>query len=134
MLVVVDTNIIVSAAIARSYSLDLIFDDHLQLLTPEFVEIEVVEHFEEVLSKSGLSENEFRRLLNNIFERIRVVGEQHYANFKDEALRISPDADDAPFFALALKENCAIWSNDKELKKQMRVKVISTPELVESMK
>jgi len=41
----------------------------------------------------------------------------------------TPDPDDMAYFALALKLNCAIWSNDKKLKEQDKVKVYNTHEL-----
>lgn len=37
---------------------------------------------------------------------------------------------DSEYFALALKLNCAIWSNDKRLKQQDKIKVYSTEDLV----
>ncbi len=37
--------------------------------------------------------------------------------------------EDIDFIALALKENCPLWSNDKLLKKQIRVKIINTNEI-----
>jgi predicted nucleic acid-binding protein len=46
-----------------------------------------------------------------------------------EALAI-PDPDDIDFTALALKLDCPLWSNDKELKQQTVVKVFSTSELI----
>ena len=46
---------------------------------------------------------------------------------------ISPDADDTAYIALALHLNCPIWSNDKKLKKQDKVKVITTKELLEGI-
>jgi len=33
------------------------------------------------------------------------------------------------YFALALKMKCPIWSNDKRLKEQKTIKIISTDEL-----
>jgi len=47
----------------------------------------------------------------------------------NEAEKISPDKDDVIYFALALKLNCAIWSNDKNLKEQNRIKIYSTSDL-----
>ena len=35
------------------------------------------------------------------------------------------------FFALALEKECPIWSNDKELKQQQVVKVLTTKEVIE---
>lgn len=54
--------------------------------------------------------------------------------YYQESSDTSPDPDDKMYFALALKLNIPIWSNDKELKKQKRVKVYTTEELIEEMK
>ncbi len=43
---------------------------------------------------------------------------------------ISPDKNDALYFASALKMNSAIWSNDKKPKEQNKVKVCSAGELM----
>jgi predicted nucleic acid-binding protein len=53
---------------------------------------------------------------------------------KETAKKICPDPKDAFYFAAALKLNCAIWSNDKELKNQNYVKVYSTSDLVKMLK
>ncbi|MCK4435272.1 hypothetical protein KAU87_00515, partial [Candidatus Bathyarchaeota archaeon] len=54
---------------------------------------------------------------------------EEYSSFMKEALAI-PDPDDIDFPALALKLDCPLWSNDKELKQQTVVKVFSTSELI----
>ncbi|MBT5021736.1 hypothetical protein HOK51_08530 [Candidatus Woesearchaeota archaeon] len=47
---------------------------------------------------------------------------------------ICPDENDVDYFALALKLNCAIWSNDKKLKNQNSIIVYSTEELINLIK
>ena len=49
------------------------------------------------------------------------------------AWTISPHSKDIEYFALALKSNCAIWSDEKALKKQSKVKVLTTSELVKEL-
>ncbi|MGC9200887.1 MAG: PIN domain-containing protein [Candidatus Aenigmatarchaeota archaeon] len=44
---------------------------------------------------------------------------------------MSPDVNDIQYFSLALKMNVPIWSNDKKLKQQSKVKVFSTKDLIE---
>ena len=51
-----------------------------------------------------------------------------------EAEKISPGLKDTQYLALALKLNCAIWSNDKKLKKQDKVKIFSTEDLKNELK
>jgi len=38
---------------------------------------------------------------------------------------------DVPYLALALKYNCSVWSYDKNIKKQNKVKVCNTKEILE---
>jgi len=47
-----------------------------------------------------------------------------------EAKKLSPDPDDAAYFALALKLGIPIWSNDKKLTGQKQVRIYSTEELM----
>ena len=49
--------------------------------------------------------------------------------YVEEAEKLTPDPDDMAYFALALKLNCAIWSNDKKLKDQNKIKIYNTHEL-----
>jgi len=55
----------------------------------------------------------------------------YYELFITEAEKISPDKKDSDYFALALKFDCAIWTNDKKLREQERVKIYSTEEINE---
>ncbi len=49
------------------------------------------------------------------------------------AEEISPDKDDVLYFALALRLDCAIWSNDKALKGQSVVAILNTKEVSERL-
>ena len=63
-------------------------------------------------------------------KRIFTIPDEETNQFIELANKISPDQNDADYFALALKLNCPIWSNDKRLANQNTVKVYSTKELV----
>ncbi|MEK6954273.1 MAG: PIN domain-containing protein [Candidatus Micrarchaeota archaeon] len=56
-----------------------------------------------------------------------------YSSLMHQAKSICPDPDDIQYFALALKLGCPIWSNDKALKEQNTVEVISTGELIDNL-
>ncbi len=45
--------------------------------------------------------------------------------------RISPDPDDTEYLALALRLVAAVWSNDEGLRRQSRVRILSTAELID---
>ncbi|MFZ2071311.1 MAG: PIN domain-containing protein [Halobacteriota archaeon] len=130
MLLVVDANVLFSAIIARGKTCDLIFCEWLQLIVPEFLFMELEEHKEEIIAKSSLSEDDFVEFVNSLKERIDVIPRQEFERFLQEANRISPDPDDTEYFALALKFGAVLWSNEKRLKKQPKVTVFSTSDLI----
>ncbi len=53
--------------------------------------------------------------------------------FIEEGSIVSPDPDDSEHFALALKLNCPIWSEDKLLKQQDKIEILNTKELLEKL-
>ena len=55
-------------------------------------------------------------------------------SYFDDAENLTPDPDDMAYFAIALRLNCAIWSNDKKLKEQSKVKIFNTYELTRMSK
>ncbi|MBI4895257.1 MAG: hypothetical protein HY831_02060 [Candidatus Aenigmarchaeota archaeon] len=48
----------------------------------------------------------------------------------EEVEKIFPDHNDIKYFALALKLNCGIWTNEKILKEQNKIPIYSTEELI----
>ena len=113
-----------------SKTLDLILNPKLEIVSPDFILDEFIEHKDEIASKSGLDYKELLTAIVLLSEKIKFTSLEEYMEFLPEAVEISLDKDDIDYFALALKLKCAIWSNDKELKKQDKVKVYSTEELM----
>ena len=66
-----------------------------------------------------------------IFSEIQIIPEQEYKHLKKYAIQLLTDKKDWPFMALAMAKSTAIWSNDKAFKKQGRIKIFTTQELVE---
>ena len=61
-MIIIDTNLIISALIKRSYILFKILDLHLkgiEILTPDYTLEEIKEHKDEILKASKLSEKDF---------------------------------------------------------------------------
>ena len=83
-----------------------------------------------------MENNEFKDLAEILVVEsgLKIITKEEARSFLDLANKISPDIDDAQYFATALKLNCAIWSNDKELKNQNHVKVYSTSDLIKMLK
>ncbi|MFA4720566.1 PIN domain-containing protein [Pyrococcus kukulkanii] len=77
-----------------------------------------------------MTEEEFYKILEEISEIVSLWPIEKYIDFLPIAEEITPDPDDIPFVALALKLNAYLWTNDKRLKEIKEIKVITTPELV----
>ena len=128
---VVDANIIFAALIKNSFSYHLLFSDKFHLHTSEYIFVEIEKHKEELLQKSERMPNEFFELIEIFKRRIIIIPIEEIIPYVAEAEKITPDPDDMVYFALALRLNCAIWSNDKALKeKQSSVKVYHTHDLI----
>ena len=131
MELIIDANILMSALIsANGKTCDLIFNDRIKLFAPDFLLDELEKHENEILSKSGLSESEFKLFLSLISSRIEFFSYLEFKRFISISKKISPDPNDTEYFALALRLSCGIWSNDKKLKEQDQVKIYSTSELI----
>ena len=130
---VVDANIIVSALLKNSKTRELLLFGDFNLVSPEFAKQEILAHSEELAKKLGTSPANIEDALQTLFQaaKIKTAELGEFRKFLKTALRHSPDKNDAPYIALALKLGCPIWSNDKALKKQEKAIVISTEELLE---
>ena len=131
MELIVDANILMSALIStEGKTYDRIFNGTIKLFSPEFLLEEVEEHKKEILYISGLSDSDFELFLSLISSQIEFIPHTEFKKYASEAEKITPDMDDSDYFALALKLRCGIWSNDKKLKQQNKVKVYSTTEII----
>ena len=126
---VIDANVLFSALIKDSFAYNLLFSGSFHLFTPEYIFTELEKHKEELLKKTERTDADFFRLLETLKRRIVIVPLEELASYVEEAEKLTPDPDDMAYFALALKLNCAIWSNDKKLKEQDKIKVYNTHEL-----
>jgi predicted nucleic acid-binding protein len=132
MRLVADTNVLFSFFREDSVTRKMVLNfEVLELFTPSFCVDELRKHKELVCKKSALSGWDFEETLDDLQIFVKVLPHSEYKEFLHDAKSISPDSDDVDFFALAMKLNCAIWSEDVKLKDQSRVKVLSTKELIE---
>ena len=131
MKLVVDANILFAAFIKDSYTRRLLLFSIEELFTPEFIYDEIKKHIVELKKKTGLSENQIDELFSLLIENanIKIVKQSALEETLEDAGKISPDPDDIHYFALAFKLSCSIWSNDKKLKEQNKVRIFTTEEL-----
>lgn len=128
---VIDANILFAVLIKTGKSEELIFHDDFHLFAPEFIFEEFKKYRELILSKTNRKKEEFDKLITILKKKIKIIPNEETEKYLDKAKKISPDEKDADYFALALKLNCTIWSNDKKLKEQNAIKIYSTEELAE---
>ncbi len=131
MKLVIDTNILFSFFNENSFTKKLITNPSLNLISPEFSLTELKKYSELIIKKSKISKRTFEHSLKDLKTFTKFINNKIYFKYLKDAQRIAPDEKDKDFLALSLKENCPLWSNDKELKKQSKIKVFSTKELIE---
>ena len=90
---------------------------------------EVKKYLPYIIQKSGLTEEEIKKLLNTLLENLNLVPIDEYVEKMDEAMETigKIDEKDTQFIALALSiKNDGIWSNDKHFNKQKKIHVYKT--------
>lgn len=135
MKLIIDTNVLISSVLKDSTTRELLLNESIEFYLPEIVLSEVNKYLPYIVQKSRLSEEKIKKLLNIILENLHLVPIDEYEGKMDEGLKIMKDIDekDTQFIALALAlaiNNDGIWSNDKHLSKQKRIKVYKTIDIL----
>lgn len=102
---VIDANVLFAALIKDSHTRHLILESGWTFYAPEFLLEEIREHTDFLVQRTGLSKTELLLLLDNfiMLARINIIPFLEFKEHIKSAEVISPDPDDAPYFALALK-------------------------------
>jgi len=89
----------------------------LKLYAPELALEELQKYKGLICKKSAISESDFEESIKLLKISVNFKNELFFNKFLSKAKDVSPDIDDAAYFALALKLNSGIWSNENKLKK-----------------
>jgi len=131
---VVDTNILFTFFWKNSFTKGLLVDQDLEFFAPEFALEEINKYSDEIIEKTGISLEKFKELRRDLAIFVEFIPLDEYKQFLPESLSLIPmHPDDTDFLALALKLKLSIWSNDPHLKRQSKVKVYSTSELLKEV-
>ena len=135
MKLVIDTNIIISALIKDGISRRIIVSPLIHFVTPEYTLQEISKYEKLICKKAKLNHDEFKLLLNLIFENITIIPKKEYKAFLSPAKKSTEDINDIAFIALclALKVD-GIWSDDYHFKTQKDVIIYRTKELALTFK
>ncbi|MEK6913762.1 MAG: PIN domain-containing protein [Nanoarchaeota archaeon] len=126
---VVDTNVLFSFFKKYSLTRKFLLSSN-NFISSALALTELKKYSSLIISKSNISEREFSIELNRLKKYVKFFPSHFYKEYLKLALAISPDKDDADFLALCIKMQFPLWSNDKDLKKQDKVTILSTEDLV----
>ena len=130
MKIVVDTNSIISALIKNGISRRIIVSPVIRFITPDYTLQEISKYEKLICKKAKLNHDEFKLLLNLIFEHITIVPKEDYKELLNHAKTLIEDINDVPFIALCLaSEADGIWSDDAHFKTRREVIIFRTKEL-----
>lgn len=131
MKLVVDANVVISALISPyGKTSEILFSDQFELYSPEYLRRELEKYKKYICDKTGFSLEKIDFLISLIFLNIKIVPISEFQELLREASKICPDENDEEYFALVLKLNCPLWSNDKALK-QSSLRVLNTSEVLD---
>ena len=132
MKLVIDANRLFSVIIGKrlnTASIGIFFSDDAELYAPFRLLAELENNRDEIRFKSGFSHEDFNTFVSVIKLRVKFIPLEDFIDNISEVKKISPHSKDIEYFALALKLDCSVWSNEKLLKEQSQVKILSTTEL-----
>jgi predicted nucleic acid-binding protein len=133
MKIVIDSNVLFSALIKDAITRKIILEYDYLFLFPYYIFDEFENHRLYLIEKSNIEVEEFNELLELILSRVTIVSSEVLQKHKTKAIELAKNIDknDAIFFACALAyPGSAIWSDDKALKKQDKIKILNTSEML----
>jgi predicted nucleic acid-binding protein len=131
MKIIVDTNVLFSFFWKNSITKKILSTSNFELISPILALEELKKYSEEIIKKTKIIKEQFNQEFSNLQKIVSFIDKNQYSFFLEEAEKIAPDKLDSHFFALCLKFNCFLWSNDFILKRQDKIKVFSTEEIIE---
>ena len=133
MKVITDVNVILSALIRDSTTRKIILNSEFDFYFPEPSLHKIRKYKDYILEKSGLSEEEYNKIMTTLFKYIKLVPTEEIEKNWNEAKKIMEhiDPEDVVFIATALSiSDSIIWSDDGHFEKQDKVKVFKTKDMI----
>jgi len=130
MRVVADANVLFSFFKKDSATRAILTFPTLSCSSPAFAISELAKYKETIILKAKISESGFGLSLSALGDIVDFIPLKEFTDFIPEAVKISPDPADVQYIALSLMLECPLWSNDKKLRDQKEVAVLSTSELL----
>ncbi len=135
-MIVIDTNILISALIKDSITRKILISG-LNFFYPEISLVEINKHQEYISKKSEYDKRTFEAILNTLLDYINLVPLEIIRPKIKAARKImgNIDANDVVFLATALTlDHAVIWSDDADLERQKFIKVLKTKDMIQIFK
>jgi predicted nucleic acid-binding protein len=136
MKIIADANVLFSFFRRDSLTREIIINSNLdyevELIVPDYVFFELKNHKKEICKKANISEEDFYFALEAL--KLFIYVEEWKDLEKEAASLLKDNPKDIPYVALALKFGCPIWSYDAGLKKQAKIKILTTKDLLLKIK
>lgn len=133
MRLIVDANILIASLIKKGKTAEMLINPALSLFAPEFIQEEISKYKQEISAKTHRKDKQVEEVLEELLSIVRIISRNRIEKYISLVKDISPDQKDNPHLALAIMLNGPIWSNDKRLKQQDKVKIYSTEDLINAL-
>jgi len=137
MIVVIDTNIIISALIKDSITRKILVQSNLHFKYPEVSLQEVFKYKAYIMEKTGYNEKTLEAIMNKLLEHINLVPLELIKPGLNASKEIMEEIDvnDAIFIATSLfLDKAVIWSDDADFERQKTVKILKTEDIIKMFK
>lgn len=127
--IAVDATPLISALIGGA-SRNILFDHRFNFISTEYTINEVKKYLHVISKKSGVNREEIKETLSLL--PVKVYAEKDYLDKIEIANNIigKIDKKDVDILALSIKENCPVWSEDKDFRELEEVNLIRTKDLI----
>ena len=135
---VLDSNVLFAVIISKgknlqSWAQKVLFSEDVEFFAPFRLLAELERNREEIRAKSGFSMRDFEAFIEIVKLRVEFLPLEEFLDKISEAKELAPHLKDVEYFALALKQGCGIWSEEKAFKRQSRVEAFNSRELAKRM-
>ncbi len=106
-----------------------LLDKGCNLISPNFVLVELSNNKSKIMKFAEISESEFAEIFSELDKDIETFKKKEYEELISEGKKLAPHSKDVPYFALALSKKAAVWSDEEAFKKQSLIDVFNTNRL-----
>ncbi len=120
--------------------LHYILKQPIELFAPQYALEEINKYTKELMEKTSLSKEDFKKTRQKLALTVDLIPVEEYSSSFHNVTSLSRTLTiqnyhelikDIDFLSLAIHLQCPLWSNDRLLKKQSIVSVLTTKEIIE---